>query len=97
MTSFVPTQNRILVRRADKVTKTEGGIILPDAVQDAPAHGTVLAVGPGTRLSTGELIPVGIDVADTILFSKFAGAELTVDGENLWLITEKDVLGVYEC
>lgn len=89
-----PLSDRIVVRRVAKKEVTEGGIIIPDNAREKPVEGVVLAVGPGRTLEDGRLHPVGVKAEETVLFGKYAGTELKVDGEEVLIIREEDVLAV---
>ena len=93
---FVPLQDRILVRRIDVDEKTAGGIIIPDTAKEKPMKGEVLAVGPGARTEKGEVLPMEIKVGDHIIFGKWSGTEVKIDGEDLVIMKESDVLGILE-
>ncbi len=93
---FVPLQDRILVRRIDVDEKTAGGIIIPDTAKEKPMKGEVIAVGPGARTEKGEILPMEIKVGDHIVFGKWSGAEVKIDGEDLVIMKESDVLGILE-
>lgn len=89
-----PLHDRIIVEAAAKEEKTSGGIILPDAAQEKPLRGTVLAVGPGKRLDSGALAPVDVNEGDTIIYGKYAGTEVTVDGKDYIILRAEDILAV---
>lgn len=91
-----PLQDRILVKRVDEEETTSGGIIIPDSAKEKPQEGQVVAVGPGKLLDSGELSPLAVKGGDRILFSKYAGTDVNVDGEDHIIIREDDVLAVYE-
>jgi chaperonin GroES len=91
-----PLHDRIIVEAAAKEEKTAGGIILPDTAQEKPQRGSVLGVGPGKRLDSGQLAPVGINVGDTVLYGKYAGTEVKVDGKDLIILRADDILAVLE-
>ncbi len=91
-----PLHDRIVVEAAAKEQKTAGGIILPDSAQEKPQRGTVLAVGPGKRLDSGQLASIGINVGDTVLYGKYGGTEVKVDGQDLIILRAEDVLAVLE-
>ncbi len=92
--SFRPLGDRVLVRRVEEETKTKGGIIIPDTVKEKPQEGVVVAVGAGARDEDGERIPMDLAVGDKILFGKWSGTEIKIDGEDLLIMKESDVLGV---
>lgn len=91
-----PLQDRVLIRRAEPETKTVGGILIPDNVQEKPVEGDVLAVGPGARDKTGTLLPPDIKAGDRVLFAKWSGAEIKLDGEDLLIMKEADIMGVVD-
>jgi chaperonin GroES len=91
-----PLHDRIIVEAAAKEEKTAGGIILPDTAQEKPQRGKVLAVGPGKRLDSGQLAPVGVNVGDTVLYGKYSGTEVKVDGADYVILRAEDVLGVLQ-
>jgi chaperonin GroES len=93
---FRPLHDRIVVKRIDAEEKTKGGIIIPDTAKEKPSQGEVLAVGPGGRDETGKLIPIDIQVGDRVLFGKWSGTEVKIDGEDLLIMKESDVMGVIE-
>ena len=89
-----PLHDRIVVEAASKEEKTAGGLYLPDAAQEKPQRGTVMAVGPGKRLDSGQLSALDIKVGDTVLYGKYGGTEVTVDGKDVIILRADDVLGV---
>jgi len=91
---FRPLQDRVLVRRIDENEKTAGGIIIPDTAQEKPTEGEVLSVGPGARDEHGALVPLDVKVGDRILFGKWSGTEVTIDGEELVIMKESDIFGI---
>ncbi len=93
---FKPLHDRVLVRRVDEEEKTAGGIIIPDTAKEKPMQGEVIAAGPGARDESGKLIPLDIKEGDRILFGKWSGTEVKIDGEELLIMKESDVLGVLE-
>ena len=94
--TFRPLHDRILVRRIDAEEKTSGGLIIPDTAKEKPAEGEVLAAGPGLRSESGALTPLDVKVGDRILFGKWSGTEIRLDGEDLLIMKEGDVMGVIE-
>ena len=92
--TFRPLHDRILVRRIETDEKTAGGIIIPDTAKEKPQEGEVIAVGPGTRDEAGKLVPLDVKVGDRILFGKWSGTEIKLDGEDLLIMKESDVMGV---
>jgi chaperonin GroES len=93
---FRPLHDRVVVRRVDAEEKTAGGIIIPDTAKEKPQQGEVLAVGPGKRDETGKLLPLDVKAGDQILFGKWSGTEVKVDGEDLLIMKEDDIMGVVE-
>ncbi|ESY63873.1 co-chaperone GroES [Mesorhizobium sp. B283B1A] len=94
--AFRPLHDRILVRRIDAEEKTAGGIIIPDTAKEKPQEGEVLAVGPGARDDGGKLVELDVKVGDRILFGKWSGTEIRLDGQDLLVMKESDVMGVIE-
>jgi chaperonin GroES len=93
-TKFRPLHDRIVVRRINAEEKTKGGIIIPDSAQEKPSQGEIIAVGPGGRDEAGKLIPIDLKVGNTVLFGKWSGTEVKLDGEDLLIMKESDVMGV---
>ena len=93
---FRPLHDRVVVRRIDAEEKTAGGIIIPDTAKEKPQQGEVLAVGPGKRDETGKLVALDVKEGDQILFGKWSGTEVKVDGEDLLIMKEDDIMGVVE-
>ena len=91
-----PLSDRVLVRRLDVDEKTAGGIIIPDSAQEKPSEGEVLAVGPGERDESGNIHELDVSKGDRILFSKFAGTEVKLDGEELLIMKESDIMGIIQ-
>jgi chaperonin GroES len=89
-----PLHDRIIVKAAEKEQKTAGGIILPDSAQEKPQRGEVLAVGPGKRLDSGQLAPVDVNAGDHVLYGKYSGTEVTVDGTDYVILRADDILAV---
>lgn len=94
--TFRPLHDRVLVRRVEENAKTPGGIIIPDTAKEKPQEGEIIAAGPGVRNDEGRLTPLDVKVGDRILFGKWSGTDLTIDGEELLIMKESDVLGVIE-
>ena len=92
--AFTPLHDRVLVRRVQSEEKTKGGLIIPDSAKEKPAEGEVVAVGAGARKDSGELIAPAVKTGDRVLFGKWAGTEVTVDGEELLIMKESDILGI---
>ncbi len=93
---FRPLHDRVVVKRLEEDTKTKGGIIIPDTAQEKPQQGTIVAVGPGGRDEAGKLIPIDLKKNDKVLFGKWSGTEVKIDGEDLLIMKESDVMGVLE-
>jgi chaperonin GroES len=91
---FRPLHDRVVVRRLNAEEKTKGGIIIPDTAKEKPQEGEVIAVGPGGRDEAGKLIPIDLKVKDKVLFGKWSGTEVKIDGEELLIMKESDILGV---
>ena len=94
--AFRPLHDRVLVRRIEAEEKTAGGIIIPDTAKEKPQEGEVVAVGPGARDENGEITPLDVKAGDRILFGKWSGTEIKIDGEDLLIMKESDVMGVIE-
>jgi chaperonin GroES len=94
--SFRPLHDRVVVRRVKEEEKTKGGIIIPDTAQEKPQEGEVIAVGPGARDEDGERIALDVKTGDRILFGKWSGTEVKIDGEDLLIMKESDIMGVIE-
>ena len=93
---FRPLHNQLLVERLDNDDRTAGGIIIPDTAQEKPMEGEVLAIGPGLRNDDGAFVPMDVKLGDRVLFGKYAGTEVTIDGDELLIMKESDVLGIIE-
>ena len=93
---FRPLHDRVVVRRLEAEEKTAGGIIIPDTAKEKPMEGEVIAVGPGARDEAGKLVPLDVKSGDRILFGKWSGTEVKLDGEDLLIMKESDILGVLE-
>jgi len=89
-----PLHDRVLVRRVESDEKTAGGLIIPDSAKEKPAEGLIVAAGEGTRKDNGELIAMAVKEGDKILFGKWSGTEVTIDGEELLIMKESDILGI---
>ena len=94
--SFRPLHDRVLVRRIDADEKTAGGIIIPDTAKEKPQRGEVIAVGAGARTEDGKLVPLDVKVGDEVLFGKWSGTEVKINGEDLLIMKESDILGIVE-
>ena len=92
--NFRPLHDRVVVKRADAETKSSGGIIIPDTAGEKPQQGDVIAVGPGGRDEAGKLIPIDIKKGDKVLFGKWSGTEVKIDGKELLIMKESDIMGV---
>ncbi|CAN1722569.1 cochaperonin GroES [Hyphomicrobium sp. 1Nfss2.1] len=93
---FRPLHDRVVVRRVEEDTKTAGGIIIPDTAKEKPIQGEVMAVGPGARDETGKVNPLDVKPGDRVLFGKWSGTEVKIDGEDLVIMKESDIFGVLE-
>ena len=96
MTSIRPLHDRVIVRRLEQDEKTAGGIIIPDTAKEKPIQGEVIAVGPGARDDAGKTIPMDVKVGDVVLFGKWGGTEVKLDGEDMLVLKESDIIGVVE-
>ena len=94
MTKFRPLHDRVVVRRLTGEEKTAGGIIIPDTAKDKPTEGEVVSVGPGARNEQGQIVPLDVKAGDRVLFGKWSGTEVTIDGEELLIMKESDIMGV---
>ena len=95
-TKFRPLHDRVVVKRIDAEAKSKGGIIIPDTVKEKPSEGEVVAVGPGGRDENGKLIPIGVKSGDRVLFGKWSGTEVKLDGVDLLIMKESDIMGVLQ-
>ena len=93
---FRPLHDRVVIRRVEEEQKTKGGLIIPDTAKEKPMQGEVLAVGPGARNEKGDLIPLGVQVGDRVLFGKWSGTEVKLDGDELLIMKESDIMGVLD-
>ena len=93
---FAPLQDRVVVRRIKEEEKTPGGIIIPDTAKEKPSEGEVIAVGPGARNDKGDILPVEVKAGDRVLFGKWSGTEVKIDGQELLIMKESDIMGVIE-
>ena len=93
---FHPLHDRIVVRRIDAEEKTKGGIIIPDTAKEKPQEGEIIAVGPGARDESGKVVALDIKAGDRVLFGKWSGSEVRIDGEDLLIMKESDIMGVVE-
>jgi chaperonin GroES len=94
--SFRPLHDRVLIRRLEQETKTAGGIIIPDTAKEKPMEGEVIAVGPGARSEDGKIHALDVKVGDRVLFGKWSGTEIKIDGEELVIMKESDIMGIIE-
>jgi chaperonin GroES len=93
---FRPLHDRVVVRRLEGEDKTKGGIIIPETVKEKPQEGEIIAVGPGARDESGKLIPLDVKKGDKVLFGKWSGAEVKIDGQDLLIMKESDIMGVID-
>ncbi len=93
---FRPLHDRVVIRRAEGDLKSKGGIIIPDTAKEKPQEGEVIAVGPGSRDESGKLVPLDVKAGDRILFGKWSGTEVKIDGEDLLIMKEADIMGIVE-
>jgi chaperonin GroES len=93
---FRPLHDRVVVRRIDAEDKTKGGIIIPDTAKEKPQEGEIVTAGPGARDESGKIVPLDLRAGDRILFGKWSGTEVRIDGEDLLIMKESDVMGVVE-
>jgi chaperonin GroES len=94
--NFRPLHDRVVVRRLEEEQKTAGGIIIPDTAKEKPMQGEVIAVGPGAKNDKGEVSPLDVKAGDRVLFGKWSGTEVKIDGEELLIMKESDIMGVIE-
>ena len=92
--AFTPLHDRVLVRRVESDEKTKGGLIIPDSAKEKPAEGEIISVGEGARKDSGELIAPSVKAGDKVLFGKWSGTEVTIDGEELLIMKESDIMGI---
>ena len=92
--NFRPLHDRVVVKRVEQEEKTKGGIIIPDTAKEKPQEGEVMAVGPGGRNEDGDLVPLDVKTGDRVLFGKWSGTEVKIDGEELLIMKESDLLGI---
>src|ERR1700741_885350 len=93
---FRPLHDRVVVKRLDSEEKTKGGIIIPDTAKEKPQEGQIVAAGPGARDESGKLVPLDVKAGDRVLFGKWSGTEVKIDGEDLLIMKESDIMGVVE-
>ena len=93
---FRPLHDRVVLKRIEADSKTTGGIIIPDTAQEKPSQGEIVAVGPGGRDEAGKLTPIDVKVGDIVLFGKWSGTEVKIDGQDLLIMKESDIMGVIE-
>jgi chaperonin GroES len=94
MTKFRPLHDRVVVRRIEAEERTAGGLIIPDTAKEKPSQGEVIAVGPGGRDEAGQLLPIELKVGDRVLFGKWSGTEVEIDGQDVLIMKESDIMGV---
>ncbi|MHA1566085.1 MAG: co-chaperone GroES [Alphaproteobacteria bacterium] len=94
--NFRPLHDRVVVRRLDGEAKTAGGIIIPDTAQEKPMEGEIIAAGPGARDDSGKVAPLDVKAGDRVLFGKWSGTEVKIDGEDLLIMKESDIMGIVE-
>jgi chaperonin GroES len=94
--NFRPLHDRVLLRRVEQEAKTAGGILIPDTAQEKPMEGEVIAVGPGARGDDGKVRPLDVKAGDRVLFGKWSGTEIKIDGEELMIMKESDIMGLLE-
>jgi chaperonin GroES len=95
-TKFKPLHDRVVIKALESEERTKGGIIIPDTAKEKPMQGKVVAVGPGARGEDGKLQPIGVKAGDKVLYGKWSGTEVKIDGEDLLIVKEADILGVVE-
>ena len=93
---FTPLHDRVVVRRIEGEEKTKGGIIIPDTAKEKPQEGEIIAAGPGARDESGKIVPLDVKAGDRILFGKWSGTEVRIDGEDLLIMKESDIMGIVE-
>jgi len=93
---FRPLHDRVVVRRVEEETKTAGGIIIPETAQEKPSQGEIVAAGPGARNEDGKLVALDVKVGDIVIFGKWSGTEVKIDGQDLLIMKESDIMGVVE-
>ena len=93
---FRPLHDRVVVRRIEAEEKTAGGIIIPDTAKEKPQEGEIIAVGPGARDESGKIVPLDLKAGDRVLFGKWSGTEVRIDGQDLLIMKESDIMGVVE-
>ena len=93
---FRPLHDRVVVKRVEEDTKTKGGIIIPDTAQEKPMQGEVIAVGPGARDESGKIVPLDVKTGDKVLFGKWSGTEVKIDGVELLIMKESDIMGILD-
>ena len=94
--NFRPLHDRVVVKRIDEEEKTAGGIIIPDTAKEKPMQGKIVAVGPGKRNDSGDVSPLDVKAGDTVIFGKWSGTEVTIDGQDLLIMNESDIMGILD-
>ena len=94
--NFRPLHDRVVVKRIDEEEKTAGGIIIPDTAKEKPMQGKIVAVGPGKRSDSSEISPLDVKAGDTVIFGKWSGTEVTIDGQDLLIMNESDIMGILD-
>ena len=94
--NFRPLHDRVLLRRVEQEAKTAGGILIPDTAQEKPMEGEIIAAGPGARNEQGQLVALDVKVGDRVLFGKWSGTEVKIDGEDLMIMKESDIMGIID-
>ena len=93
---FRPLHDRVVVKRVEEDTKTKGGIIIPETAQEKPMQGEIIAAGPGARDESGKIVPLDVKTGDKVLFGKWSGTEVKIDGEELLIMKESDIMGILD-
>ena len=96
MMNIRPLQDRVILKRMEEETTSAGGIVIPDSATEKPSRGEIIAAGKGKRLESGDIIPLDVKVGDTVLFGKYSGTEVKVNGDDLLVMREEDIMGVIE-
>jgi len=96
MMNIRPLQDRVILKRMEEETTSSGGIVIPDSATEKPSRGEIIAAGKGKRLESGDIVPLDVKVGDTVLFGKYSGTEVKVNGDDLLVMREEDIMGVIE-